>query len=92
MSEKDGWRLFLELVNKVRSPKQLEKLLEVFMTGSERKMLGQRYLIIQALLKDQLTQLKIAERLDVSIPQITRGSNALKLADPETKDYLKKEM
>lgn len=92
MSEKDGWRGFLELCCKIHTPKQLEKLLELFLTVSERKMLGQRYVILRELLKDQLTQAEIGEKAHLSVAQITRGSNALKIADQELKDLLKKEI
>jgi len=53
-------------------------------------MINQRFLIVQALQEGKMTQREVADHFDVSISQITRGSNALKIADPILRDRLKK--
>ena len=76
-----GWKGFLKLCKKAKNVQQLDKLLELFLTASEREDLATRYLIVQELLSGRKTQREIAEDLGVSIAKITRGSNYLKLID-----------
>jgi TrpR family transcriptional regulator, trp operon repressor len=83
-----NFRSFLQLCLKVKADKQLEDLFELFFTIEERHVLSCRYLIIQALLKGELTQRELAKKYGVSIAQITRGSNALKTIDPYIKSLL----
>jgi TrpR family transcriptional regulator, trp operon repressor len=88
MSE-DGWQGFLELCCKTKSPKELHKLFNLLFTIEEKETLASRYLIIKALMEGKLTQREIAEKYKVSIAQITRGSNALKIIDDALKSLLK---
>jgi TrpR family transcriptional regulator, trp operon repressor len=92
MKEKADWHNFLELCTKIKSPEELDKFFSLFLTYEERETLASSYLIIQALLDEVLTQREIAESCKVSIAQITRGSNALKIIDPEFKKKLKKKI
>jgi len=62
----------------------------LFFTIEEKETLSSRYLIIKALLQGDETQREIADIHKVSIAQITRGSNALKLISPELKTLLSK--
>lgn len=87
--EKDGWRKFLELCSMIQSPKEFERLFNLFLTIEEKETLSSRFLIIKALLEEKLTQREIAETYKVSIAQITRGSNALKIINPAFKKSLK---
>lgn len=88
--EGNGWQGFLKLCAKLDSPKQMEHLFNLFFTIEEKETLASRYLIVQELLEGTLTQREIAESHKVSIAQITRGSNALKIINPELKKILKK--
>jgi TrpR family transcriptional regulator, trp operon repressor len=74
----------------LEDPKKLDNLFGLFFTFEERRTLASRYLIIRALLEGQLTQREIAEKYKLSIAQITRGSNALKMLDPKFKKFLEK--
>ena len=85
----DGWRNFLELCSKTKSPEMFNLLFDLFLTLEEKETIGSRYLIIKALLDGELTQREIAETYKVSIAQITRGSNALKIVDDKFKKFLK---
>lgn len=62
---------------------------DLFFTLKEKKVLGRRYLIVKALEEGKLTQRQIAKKFKVSIAQITRGSNALKIIDTALRKLLK---
>ena len=83
---KKGWQEFIKLCSKISSPKELGELFDLFLTIEEKETLASRYVIIKALVEGNLTQREIAENCKVSIAQITRGSNALKIISPELKD------
>ena len=86
---KEGWQDFINLCSSIQSPEELNKLFDLFLTIEEKETLASRYLIIKALVAGKLTQREIAETSKVSIAQITRGSNALKIISPELKELLK---
>lgn len=83
-----GWDTFLALCSKLQSKKELDRFFDLFLTIEEKNLLSSRTLIIKELLEDKLTQREIAKIHQVSIAQITRGSNALKRMDPATKKFL----
>ena len=85
---KKGWQEFLKLCTKIESPKELGELLDLFLTIEEKETLASRYIIVKALCEGDLTQREIAETNKVSIAQITRGSNALKIISPRLKALL----
>ena len=91
MSEQEapGWQAFLKLCSKMKTEQALHNFFSLFLTFSERDDLTSRCRIIQALLEGQLTQREIAEKYQVSIAQITRGSNALKNLDSQFKKFLR---
>lgn len=91
-SSEDGWYNFLELCSKIKTPEAFNSFFALFLTFEERETMESRYLIIKALLEGQLTQREIAETYKVSIAQITRGSNALKIIDPGFKKFLEKKL
>lgn len=86
--ENEGWRGFLTLCSQFKSPEQLEKLFDLFLTLEEKETLAKRFLIVEALSQGELTQREIADACKVSISQITRGSNALKIIDPSLRKAL----
>lgn len=90
--DKDGWQLFLELCSKIKDPEKFDKFFNLFLTYEERETLASRFFIIKALLEGQFTQREMAEKYNVSIAQITRGSNALKIIDPAFKKFLEKKL
>jgi TrpR family trp operon transcriptional repressor len=89
---KKDWKDFAKFCCKLKSEKELENLFDLFFTLEEKELLASRYVIIQALLKGKLSQREIAEACNVSISQITRGSNALKIIDPKLKSFLESEL
>ena len=86
----DGWGDFLKLCSKIRSQKEFKLFFDLFLTIEEKETLGQRLLIVKALQEGKLTQREIADRFGVSISQITRGSNALKIIGPSLQKTLDK--
>lgn len=87
-----GWFGFINLCFHVKNIEELDQLLSMFLTIEEQESLGARYNIIEELLKGDLTQRKISEKHHVSIAQITRGSNALKVIDPKLKKFLENKL
>lgn len=88
-NSKNGWSDFIKLCSKISSPDELAQLFDLFFTIEEKETLASRYLIIKALLQGKQTQREIAEASKVSIAQITRGSNALKIISAELREKLK---
>ena len=87
-----GWREFLKLCLDTKSPKQLNELLELFLTTEERSAIALRVKLIQELLRNKKTQRDIASDLEISIAKITRGSNALKIIPDSLKQFLEKDL
>lgn len=92
MKEKDGWRQFLEICEKVKTKERFEEFFDLFLTLEEKDDLGKRFQVIKALMRDDEPQRDISKRLHVSIFKITRGSNALKITKPKLKAFLKEHM
>ena len=87
--EKNGWKHFLKLCTQIKSVDELDQLFKLMLTIEEQETISSRYLIIKALLEATAPQREISEQLKVSIAQITRGSNALKIVNPQFKAALK---
>lgn len=90
MKDEDGWQFFIKLCLQFKSEKELEQFFDLFLTIEEKNLLASRYKIIQGLLEDKLPQREMAKQYNVSIAQITRGSNALKRIDPKFERFLRK--
>ncbi len=88
--DKDGWWGFLILCSKIKSPEEFKMFFDLFLTIEEKETIGKRFLIVKALQEGKLTQREIVNDFGVSISQITRGSNALKIIDPALKKILEK--
>ena len=86
MHNEEGWEIFLDLCLKTEKSSRLDELLSLFLTLEEKEHLSSRMQIIKALLNEKLSQREISDEMKVSISQITRGSNALKII---SKDLLK---
>jgi len=87
-NDEGGWWRFLELCLEIESTKQLDSFFDLFLTLEEKKDLTNRYLIVQELLKGELTQREIAAELQVSIANITRGSNGIKRIGDDLRNFL----
>jgi TrpR family trp operon transcriptional repressor len=87
-NDEGGWWRFLELCLEIESTQQLDSFFDLFLTLEEKKDLTNRYLIVQELLKGELTQREIASELQVSIANITRGSNGIKRIGDDLRNFL----
>jgi TrpR family transcriptional regulator, trp operon repressor len=88
-ASKKGWNEFLTLCTKFETTKEFDEAFNLFLTHEEKEALASRYLIIKALLEANITQREMSEKHKVSIAQITRGSNALKITTPKFREILK---
>jgi TrpR family trp operon transcriptional repressor len=88
MRKQTPWDSFLNLCLTCKNKQELSELLQLFLTFEEREMLSSRVAIIQYLLKGNIPQREISEKLQASIAQITRGSNALKITSENLKKRL----
>jgi len=68
-----------------------DELLELLCTINELEQINARIEIIRGLVKGKETQRELAQRLNLSIAKITRGSNELKRMSPRLLEFLKKE-
>lgn len=89
---KNGWRGFLKLCAEIESVEEMGQLFDLFFTIEEKETLASRYLIIKALLEGNIPQREIADIYKVSIAQITRGSNALKIIPAKLREALLERM
>lgn len=86
--KEERWTEFLQLCHQSKSVKELDEILSFFLTLDEKENIIDRYLITEALLKNELPQRQMAQVLNVSIAKITRGSNALKMMPGHLKKLL----
>lgn len=91
-SEEDGWQAFIGLCSHFKRAEELKELFDLFFTLEEKEDIAKRFGILKALVSEEATQREIAEKLQVSISKITRGSNALKIISSHLREALKKEM
>ena len=88
-SNNDGWSGFLDICHKQSNTKELAKFFDIFLTISEKEEFAKRFNIINELLIGTKTQREIAKDLGVSIANVSRGANLLKLYPKNIKDILK---
>ena len=88
MKNQESWKNFIKLCTQYNDVDELSQLFDLFLTIEEKENLAARYLIIRAVLGEEITQREMSEQYHVSIAQVTRGSNALKIIDPDFKQKL----
>jgi len=88
MRDEEGWKMFLDLCLEAKKSSRLEELFRLFLTVEETEHLSARMQIIKALLSEKLSQREISDEMKVSISQITRGSNALKIISDDLLRFL----
>jgi TrpR family transcriptional regulator, trp operon repressor len=90
MKDDDAWHFFIGVCLKVKSAEEFEQFFDLFLTIEEKNIMASRCKIIQGLLQSDLPQREMSKQYNVSIAQITRGSNALKRIDPKLENFLRK--
>lgn len=89
LRDETGLEMFVELCLKAKKPSRLKELFNLTLTIEEKEHLSSRMQIIKALLDEKLSQREISEKMQVSISQITRGSNALKIVSSDLLKFIK---
>ena len=84
-----SWRNFINLCMRLETEKQLANLFDLFLTNAEKEDIVTRYEIVAELLGGKITQREMAEKLQISIAKISRGSNAIKIADEDIKKIIR---
>jgi len=79
---------FFEILNKLKTPQEIENLFDEIFTESELDILSKRWRILN-MLKDGVTQREIAKTLNVSLCKVTRGSKILKNKNAIVTKFLK---
>lgn len=85
MKDLNGWQEFIANCVRLDKTNQLNQFFELVLTPAEREKIAARYQILCELAKDELTQREIAAKLKVSIFNVTRGANQLKVVDDKSK-------
>lgn len=88
MKDQLAWENFIQNCHKIQSVTELRQLFELTLTPAECEKIAARYMILSELVHGQHTHREIAAKLQVSIFNVTRGANQLKITPAATRNLL----
>ncbi|OOF68721.1 trp operon repressor [Rodentibacter caecimuris] len=88
----EQWNAFLQMLRTAFEQGKEQELLTLLLTADERDALGLRLQIVAQLLCENLPQREIQQNLNTSAATITRGSNMLKMMDPNFIQWIKQNL
>lgn len=86
------WNVFMETLRAAFAEGKEQELLTLLLTADERDAVGLRLQIVSQLLDKNLPQREIQQNLNTSAATITRGSNMLKLMEPDFLAWVKEQV
>ncbi|MGQ0285925.1 trp operon repressor [Pasteurellaceae bacterium 22721_9_1] len=86
------WTQFVDTLRVAFEQGKEQDYLMLLLTADERDALGLRLQIVAQLLNKNIPQREIQQNLNTSAATITRGSNMLKLMDPEFLGWVKSQV
>jgi Trp operon repressor len=88
MKDKQAWEKFLSNCQQMDSLTALNPFFELTLTPAECEKIAARYMILSELIHGNCTHREIATKLKVSIFNVTRGANQLKVTPDTAKQLL----
>ncbi|MCX8574285.1 trp operon repressor [Gilliamella sp. B2717] len=84
------WKQTVEILHQAFNDGYSLDIFKLLLTADERDALITRVKIIHSLLDGSINQRQLKEQLGIGIATVTRGSNSLKEASPEFRQWLEK--
>ncbi|ABR74910.1 Trp operon repressor [Actinobacillus succinogenes] len=88
----DHWNTFIETLRTAFKEGKEQEFLTLLLTPDERDAVGLRLQIVAQLLDKNVPQREIQQNLSTSAATITRGSNMLKMMDPDFLAWVKEQV
>ena len=88
--DQTGWNEFRQAILECKNPEDLDVFLDIFLTISEKEAIMRRYVLVKELLISQKTHREIAKKLNVSIANVTRAANLIKLRKSDIENIILK--
>ena len=86
------WNACIETLRAAFAEGKEQELLSLLLTADERDAVGLRLQIVSQLLDKDVPQREIQQNLNTSAATITRGSNMLKLMEPDFLAWVKEQV